>query len=498
MRIISAICILDPASSRTLIGRIFMKRTENDERIDFFVEPIHSVNNDGDKETTVIWREGNGPVQTQTTIIHKKVPAAGTIVLTAFVFTVLGAFLASLVFLARLVDVKSIASAISETKRTSIVETPRPNQSADNSNSGDNANPPIANPDPNIQLPTPAPAEDDPVMNFGAGLNELYDENVSGVVIVNSYAGVPRNSTHTGTGSGFFITDDGYILTNAHVIEDAVNVRITTYDGSVYDAAIVGSDVKTDIAVLKAPTEAVMKALTLGDSERVRTGDFVLAIGHPTGEELSFTATFGMVGATDRTVSIDGIRNDYIQIDAAINPGNSGGPLFDMNGLVIGVNSAKTVVASYDEDGEPINAEGLGFALPINVALQTAHDLIAQGSIVRPGIGLSTVFVNLETADKYNIPVGGLVYTVTEGGPAHLAGLYADDIITKADDVVIDNNEALGAYIRTKSFGDTVEIKYWREGEYYTCTLTIGDLNAIGSKVLDDAYGGAKYGIQVR
>ncbi|MBR5947085.1 MAG: trypsin-like peptidase domain-containing protein, partial [Clostridia bacterium] len=300
------------------------------------------------------------------------------------------------------------------------------------------------------------------------------------------------------TGSGFFITDDGYILTNAHVVEDAVNVRITTYDGTVYDATIIGSDVRTDIAVLKAPRDAVVQTLTLGDSERVRTGDFVLAIGHPTGEELSFTATFGMVGAVERSVTIDGVRNDYIQIDAAINPGNSGGPLFDMNGLVVGVNSAKTVVASYDEDGDPINAEGLGFALPINTAMETAREIIAQGSIVRPGIGLSTVFVTPETAEKYNIPVGGLVYTVTDGGPAHEAGLYADDIITQADDVKIEDNEALGAYIRTKSYGDTVEITYWRDGEYHTCTLTVGDLNAIGSKVLDDAYGGAQYGIKVR
>ncbi len=117
---------------------------------------------------------------------------------------------------------------------------------------------------------------------------------------------------------------------------------------------------------------------------------------------------------------------------------------------------------------------------------------------MRPGIGLSTVFVTPETAEKYGIPIGGLVYTITEGGPAHEAGLYADDIITRADDVKIEDNEALGAYIRTKSYGDTVEITYWRDGEYHTCTLTVGDLNAIGSTVLDGAYGGAKYGIKVR
>lgn len=471
---------------------------EKDPRIEFFTEPIRTENDNGERERTVVWREEGGSLQTQTTIIHKKVPTAGVLVLTAFVFTALGAFLASLVFLARFIDIKSIASAIGETKRTSVIETPRPDQSSDSSEVPEHSKTPMVSPDPNFQLPTPAPEADTPDMNFGAWLNELFAKNVSGVVIVNSYSGSPRSSTHIGTGSGFFFTDEGYIITNAHVVDGAANVRITAYNGTVYDAAIVGSDVKTDIAVLKVPEEAVLETLTMGDSDRVRTGDFVLAIGHPTGEELSFTATFGMVGAVDRSVTIDGVRNDYIQIDAAINPGNSGGPLFDMNGLVVGVNSAKTVVASYDEDGEPINAEGLGFALPINTAIQTAHDLIAQGSIVRPGIGLSTVFVTPETAEKYGIPIGGLVYTITEGGPAHEAGLYADDIITRADDVKIEDNEALGAYIRTKSYGDTVEITYWRDGEYHTCNLTVGDLNAIGSTVLDGAYGGAKYGIKVR
>lgn len=475
-----------------------MKKDTMDPRIEFYAQPVNSVNADGDRQSTVVWQQEGGPLRTQTTIIHKKVPAAGTLVLTAFVFTMLGALIASIVFLARFIDIKSIAAAVGETKRTSVIETPRPDASEQPAATDDAHGTVAPTPERSVELPTPAPASGEPYLNFGAGLNELYDENVAGVVVVNSYAGVPRSSTHAGTGSGFFITDSGYILTNAHVVEDAVNVRITTYDGKTYDASIVGSDVKTDIAVLKAPEEAVMKALTIGDSKNVRTGDFVLAIGHPTGEELSFTATFGMVGAVERSVTIDGVRNDYIQIDAAINPGNSGGPLFDMNGLIIGVNSAKTVVASYDEDGEAINAEGLGFALPINTAMDTAHAIIAKGGIVRPGIGLSTVFVEKEIADEYDIPQGALVYTVSEGGPAHQAGLYADDIITRVDGIEVTDNEALGAYIRTKAFGDRVEITYWRDGEYHTCILIIGDLNKIGSKVLDDAYGGAKYGIRVR
>ena len=164
-----------------------------------------------------------------------------------------------------------------------------------------------------------------------------------------------------------------------------------------------------------------------------------------------------------------------------------------MDGNVIGVNSAKTVTASVDEYGQPISAEGLGFSLPINEAMRTAKQLIENGSVQRPGIGVSVVAVDEARAEKYNIPQGLLVYTVTKDGPGHKAGLYADDIITEYDGTATDNDSFVD-YLRRKAVGDTVKIRYWRDGEYYECIITVGDLNSIGSEILDDAYGGSKFG----
>lgn len=461
-----------------------MKRDNNEPIIDMYTEPVFTTNEDGNRQRTVVWSESDGIMHTETTIINKKVPSVGVILLTAFVFTVVGALIASMIFFARFSN--KLFSADASNGKTAITE--------DDSKKNDNAS--STGGDDKTKLPTPQKGESGVERSFSS-LSDIYDANVNGVVIVYSYNGNPaRSSNLVGTGTGFFVTENGYIFTNAHVVDDATNVRVVTYAGATLDAKIIGKDVKTDTAVLKVDEKDVPMVLTVGDSSAVRTGDFVLAIGHPTGDELSFTATFGMVGSVDRSVNIDGVRNDYIQIDAAINPGNSGGPLFDMQGRVIGVNSAKTVVASYDDDGEAISAEGLGFALPINMVLETAQNIIAKGGIERPGIGISTIFIDLDVADKNSIPVGALVYTVTEDGPAHKAGLYADDIITLVDGNAVTSADTLAGYLSGKKVGDQVEIKYWRNGEYYTCTLIIGDLNALGGKILDDAYGGKKYGIR--
>lgn len=462
-----------------------MKRTNNEPVIDMLTDTITTVNENGDKENTVIWSESDGVMRTQTTIIHKKVPSVGVILLTALVFTIVGALISSMIFFTKFS--KSLFYGDNGGGIHAGSQKGDGNKKdSRTSNGGDDSS----------TLPTPQKGNNEHEGGFSS-LADIYDENVDGVVVVYSYNGNPaRYSNLAGTGTGFFVSEDGYIFTNAHVVADATDVRIATHDDRILDAKIVGKDVKTDIAVLKVEMDSVPKVLVFGDSSEVRTGDFVLAIGHPTGDELSFTATFGMVGAVDRSVNIDGVRNSYIQIDAAINPGNSGGPLFDLSGRVIGVNSAKTVVASYDENGEPISAEGLGFALPINMVIETAKGIIEQGGIKRPGIGISTIFIDIETADKNSIPVGGLVYTVTEGGPADEAGLYADDIITQVDGIAITSADTLGNYLGGKSIGDRVEVKYWRDGEYRTCTLTIGDLNSLSGKILDDAYGGKKYGIR--
>lgn len=454
-------------------------KNKNGSGVDMYSESKYSYNEDGDMQKNVIWHDDNG-MHSETTIIQKKVPAAGTIILTAVVFLLIGALIAGMIFFARFVGIRSIADVL---RGNSEQQQEQPT-------------PPVEN-----TTPTPAPQTTPSGNNsgetgtFANNIPEIYKNNVNGVVIVQSYDGKARLSNLVGTGTGFCIAENGYILTNAHVVEDANTYQVVTYDGKTVDASLVGKDVRTDIAVLKIK-DISLKVLETGDSSAVQTGDFVFAIGHPTGDELSFTATFGMVGAVNRSVIIDGVRNSFIQIDAAINPGNSGGPLFDMNGRVIGVNSAKTVIASYDEDGEPISAEGLGFAIPINTALDTARAIIANGSIVRPGIGISTIVINEETAAKYDIPVGALVYSILEDGPGHLAGLHVDDIIIKADDTDIPDSESLGKYISSKSVGDVVKLTVFRDGETLTLDITIGDLNQLGSTVLNDEYGGEKYGLR--
>ncbi|MBR0134921.1 MAG: trypsin-like peptidase domain-containing protein [Clostridia bacterium] len=445
----------------------------------FYSESKFARNDDGSYERSVIWKD-NDTLHTETTVINKTVPSAGVIILTALVFTLIGALIAGLIFFSRFIGVRSIVDALKDSKPAEA--TPAP----------DNA----------VVLPTPSlPDSSDPgnagPSYFSGSLSELYSRNVGGVVIVQSYNGkAGRSADLIGTGTGFCISGQGYILTNEHVVADANSFQVVTFADQTIDARLIGSDVRTDIAVLKIDDASLLTPLEPADSSSVRTGDFVFAIGHPTGDELSFTATFGMVGAVDRSVLIDGVRNDYIQIDAAINPGNSGGPLFDMNGKVIGVNSAKTVIASYDENGEPITAEGLGFALPINLALQTASTIINEGGIQRPGIGISTITVDEETAEQYQIPQGALVYTITENSPGHLGGLKIDDIITGADDVTISASEDLGAYVRTKSVGETIVLHVWRDGEALDVEIVVGNLNELGSTILNNEYGGSKYGFR--
>ena len=459
-------------------------QNENNE-VEIVRESNFKKTDDGTYEKEVIWSDNSG-FHTETTVINKTVPSAGVIILTAVVFLLIGALIAGMIFFARFTDVRSIVDAISGSRQADATPIPtlEPQTTAE----------PFQTPKPSNTPDPSGHGGDDSGFN---AIPDLYASNVSGIVIVQSYSGTSfRPSNHIGTGTGFLISENGYILTNAHVVKDANLFRVVTYSNKTLEAKLIGSDVRTDIAVLKIDDVSDMTVLRIGDSSAVRTGDFVFAIGHPTGDELSFTATFGMVGAINRSVVVEGVRNDYIQIDAAINPGNSGGPLFDMNGYVIGVNSAKTVIASYSEDGEPISAEGLAFALPINSAYETARKIIEEGGIKRPGIGISTILIDEETAEKYGIPIGVLVYTILEDGPGHLAGLHIDDIITEADGTPITDSDTLSQYIRTKDIGDTIELTVYRDGETLNIRITIGDLNSLGSKLLDDAYGGEKYGLR--
>lgn len=279
------------------------------------------------------------------------------------------------------------------------------------------------------------------------------------------------------SGSGFIVSENGYVLTNAHVVSGAAAVDVLFSNGDKKPALVVGADVNTDIAVLKVEGEGY-PALPIGDSNALRVGEYVIAIGNPlSAYELYGTVTFGIISATAREINIDGFVNTYLQTDAAINFGNSGGPLINMAGQVIGMNSAKSVTAGYDARGNAISAEGIGFALPIQNVIEIANVILQEGSMVRPGIGVQIRAVDQETAAENGVPVGCRIEELTEGAPAEQAGLKVGDIITKADDVIVTVNDDVVDYVRSLKVGDKIVFTVYREGEYLTITVTVGDMN---------------------
>lgn len=310
---------------------------------------------------------------------------------------------------------------------------------------------------------------------------EIYEAASQGVVGIYNYAGGRFGEQLQGSGSGFLFSSEGYILTNAHVIEDASRVTVLFPSDEEVEAELIGFDQTTDLAVLKvSDPNGELIPLYIGSSNDVRVGEFVIAIGDPSGRELASTATFGMISAVSRSINIDGQTNEYLQTDAAVNPGNSGGPLINNRGEVIGVISAKTVTASYDEYGNAISAEGLGFAIPIDNAMEIAEKLITSGHITRPGIGVSVIQGDAESLEGTDLEHGLIVHAVTPGGPADKAGLEEEDIIVSCDGMDIKTSDEFIKYIRTKDVGDEITIRYYRDGDFEETVLEIGDLNNMG------------------
>jgi putative serine protease PepD len=280
-----------------------------------------------------------------------------------------------------------------------------------------------------------------------------------------------RSIDGAGTGSGFVIDSNGYILTNNHVISDAAqsggSIQVSLSDGSFYSAKVIGRDASYDLAVLKINVSG-LKALQFGDSDSVAVGDSVIAIGSPLG--LSGTVTTGIISAKNRAVTAGESNTESsfinaLQTDAAINPGNSGGPLVDATGAVIGVNSA---IASLGTSSQ-IGSIGLGFAIPINQARKTADQLIKNGVATYPVIGVS---LNMNFTEN-----GAQVATngrgILPGGPAAKGGLRAGDVIIEIDGKEIYSPEELIVSIRAKSVGDRVTLSFLRDGVKKTVTLIL-------------------------
>ncbi len=303
--------------------------------------------------------------------------------------------------------------------------------------------------------------------------SEVYAQNVNSTVgittsITTNYFGY--QTTAAAAGSGFILTQDGYILTNYHVVESSDSIKVTTYDGTSYDAQLIGYDESNDIAVLKVDAND-LTPVVLGDSDSVSVGDSVVAIGNPLGE-LTFSLTAGAISALDRPVTLSsGTTMNLMQTDCAINSGNSGGALFNMYGEVIGITNAKYSSSSSSSEA---SIDNIGFAIPINQVRSIVESIIQNGYIVKPYIGVSVSDVSSES-QSYGLPQGAAVRSVVENSPAAEAGLQENDIITAANGEAITGSNDLVKLVKAASAGDTLELTVYRQGQTVTVTLTVGE-----------------------
>ena len=272
----------------------------------------------------------------------------------------------------------------------------------------------------------------------------------------------PREFRQQGAGSGFIISKDGLILTNNHVVEGAKELTVTLSDKEEYPAKVIGRDPKTDIAVIKIEPKASLAAVTLGNSDSLRVGDWVVAIGNPFG--LSNTVTAGIVSAKGRVIGA-GPYDDFIQTDASINPGNSGGPLFNMQGQVVGINTA--IIP---------NGHGIGFAVPVNQATALLPQLESKGSVTRGylGVGIQTITPELAKALNLKDTKGALVASVSKGSPAEAAGIKQGDVIVGFDGKQVAETNALPPLVAATPIAKEVPVTILRNGTEQTLHVKVG------------------------
>ena len=291
--------------------------------------------------------------------------------------------------------------------------------------------------------------------------SQIYAANVNSTVgittsVTTNYFGF--QTTTPASGSGFILTDNGYIVTNYHVVEDADEIKVTAYDNTVYEAKLVGRDESNDIAVLKVEAEG-LTPVVLGNSDQLNVGDSVVAIGNPLGE-LTFSLTSGSVSALNRKVTISNTAMTLIQTDCAINSGNSGGALFNTHGEVIGITNAK-----YSSSGSSSSAsiDNIGFAIPINSVKDIIESIIENGYVVKPYIGVSIY----ELGSQYQMfgLSGVAIQSVEEDSPAASAGLQANDIVTKVNGTEINSVDEFKSFVSGVEEGDVLTLTVYRQGE---------------------------------
>ena len=300
----------------------------------------------------------------------------------------------------------------------------------------------------------------------------VYENNAKSVVAVSStIRSTVYGQTREGTssGSGFIISDDGYVVTNRHVVEGATDVTVTLSTGDEYTAKVIGSDSLNDVALLKVEATG-LPAVKLGSSDKLAIGDMVCAIGNPLGS-LTATLTVGYVSGKDRQVTTDNSTINMIQTDAAINSGNSGGPLFNMYGEVVGITSAK--YSGTTSSGASI--EGISFAIPIDDVMSIIDDLQEYGYVTGAYLGVTVTDTDAAAAKLYGMPTGAYVNSVEDGGAADRAGVQPKDIIIGLGDTDISNRTELTRVLRRFKAGDATTITVIRSGERMTMDITLDE-----------------------
>ena len=307
----------------------------------------------------------------------------------------------------------------------------------------------------------------------GGSLSDVASAVTPSVVVVTTEQIVTDNyfwggqQVLSGAGSGVILTTDGYIVTNYHVVEGAQQITVTLHDDSTYTATVVGADQQSDIALLKIEATGLTPAV-LGDSDNVQVGEVVIAVGNPMGT-LGGTVTDGIVSALNRDISVEGNQMTLMQTSAAISPGNSGGGLFNTNGELIGIVNAKYS----DED-----AEGLGFAIPVNTMKTVVQDLLENGYVTgRPALGITVITVgDVQTAMQYGVSsLGVYVNSVDAGSGAEAAGMKAGDRIVSIGTQLVETTDDVTNALKAYNVGDVVEIQVDRDRELITLQVTLGE-----------------------
>ena len=326
-------------------------------------------------------------------------------------------------------------------------------------------------------LPDQVVVPGDAVSYTAMSPSQVYAMNVNSVVSISNYATMAGNfwggisgEQLISSGSGFIITEDGYVVTNYHVVEGAERITVTTGLGDEYDAKLMGQDKLNDVALLKVEATG-LDAVAIGSSADLQVGDQVVAIGNPLGE-LTSTQTVGYISGKDRSVTTDGSIINMLQTDAAINSGNSGGPLFNMEGQVIGITTAKYSGSS----GSGASIEGIGFAIPIDDVMSMIDDLKDYGYVKNQAyLGVEIMDMDASTASMYSLPQGSYVAKVVEGGSAQRAGVREKDIIIALGEYTVTGNSELTATLRKFSAGDTTTITVFRAGQELVLDITFDE-----------------------